>query len=95
MMAVVGARVGRRIYWTGVMGKGLGGGLSGIRVASNKVTLGGNAGGASIGTLGDGAGQSFWSAPAGAGHGVFGACAVGVFSVTLEKMCKSFWMAAS
>ena len=67
----------------------------GVRVARPMVTLSDNVGGVSVVTLGDGAGQSVWSAPAGAGHGVFGACAVGVFSVTLEKMCKSFWMAAS
>ena len=57
--------------------------------------LGGNAGGVSVGTLGDGAGQSVWSAPAGAGRGVFGAFAVGVFSVMLEKMRESGWMAAN
>ena len=66
-----------------------------VRVAGTMVTLGDNAGGVSVGTLGDGAGQSVWSAPAGAGRGVFGACAVGGFSVTLEKMRESVWMAAN
>ena len=92
-MACVDAGVVRRIHWTGVMGTGLGGGLSGIRVVGNMVTLGGNAGGVSVGTLGDGAGQSVWSVPAGAGRGAFGAGAVGGFSVTLEKMGESVWMA--
>ena len=85
-MAGVGAGVVRRIHWTGVMGKGLGGGLSGVRVAGTIFTLGVNAGGVSVGTSGDGAGKSVWSAPAGAGRGVFGVTAVGGFSVTLEKM---------
>ena len=47
----------------------------------------------SVGTLGDGVGQSIWSAPAGAGRGVFGACAVGGFSVTLDNMREIVWMA--
>ena len=94
-MAGVGAGVGRRIHWTGVIGTGLGGGLLGIRVEGTMVTLGDNAGGVSVGTLGYGPGQSIWSAPAGAVRGVFGACDVGEFSVTLEKMHKSVWMAAN
>ena len=57
------------------------------------VTLGDNAGGVSDGTLRDGAGQSVWSVPVGAGHSVLGACAVGGFSVTLEKIRESVWMA--
>ena len=77
MMAGVGVGVGRRINWTGVMGTGLGGRLSGVRVAGTMVTLSDNAGGVSVGTLVDGAGQSIWSAPEGAGRGVFGACSVG------------------
>ena len=92
-MTGVGAGVGRRIRWTGVRGTGLGGVLSGIRVAGTMVTIGGNAGGVSVGTLGDGAGQSVWSAPVGVGRGVFGAGDVGGFSVTLEKMRKSVCMA--
>ena len=83
MMAGVGDGVGRHTLWTGVMVTVLGGGFSGIRVAGTMVTLGDNAGGVSVGTLRDGAGQSVWSAPTGAGRGVFGACAVGRFSVTL------------
>ena len=94
-MAGVGVGVGRRIHWTGVMGTGLGTRLSGVRVAGTMVTLGDNAGGVSVGTLGDGAGQSVWSAPVGAGCGVFGACSVRGFSVMLEKMRKSVWMAAN
>ena len=80
-MAYVG--VGCCIKWAGVMGTGLGGGFSCDRFAGTMVTLGVNAGGVSVGTLRDGAGQSVWSAPTGAGRGVFGACAVGRFSVTL------------
>ena len=94
-MAGVGVGVGHRIQWTGVVGIGLGGEFSGVRVAGTMVLLGANAGEVSVGTLRDGAGQSVWSAPAGAGRGVFGVTAVGEFSVTLEKMRESFWMAAS
>ena len=94
-MAGVGVGVGRCIHWTGVMGIGLGGGLSDVRVAGTMVTLGVNAGGVIVGTLGDGAGQSDWSAHAGAGRGVFGLTDVWGFSVTLEKMSESVWMAAN
>ena len=94
-MAGVGAGVGLRVQWTGVMGTGLGGGLLDVRVAGTMVTLGDNAGGVSVGTLGYGPGQSIWSAPAGAVRGVFGACDVGEFSVTLEKMGESVWMVAN
>ena len=59
------------------------------------VTLGVNSGGVSVGTLGDGAGQSGWSAPAGASCGVFGVTAVGGFSVTFEKMRESVCMVAN
>ena len=69
--------------------------MSGVRVAGTMVTLGVNAGGVSVGTLGYGAGKYVWSAPAGAGHGVFGVTAVRRFSVTLEKMRESVWMAAN
>ena len=75
------------------MGKGLGGGFSCVRFAGTMVTLGVNAGGVSVGTLGDGTGQSVWSAPAGASSGVFEETDVGGFSVTFEKMCESFCMA--
>ena len=91
-MAGVGVGVSHRIHWTGVMGTGLGGRVSGVRFTGTMVTLGDNAGGVSVGTLGDGAGQSVWSAPAGAGRSVFGAFAVWGFSVTLEKMRESVWM---
>ena len=94
-MAGVGARVGLRVHWTGVMGTGLGGGLSVIWVAGTMVTLSDNAGGVSIGNLGDGAGYSVWSAPAGAGRSAFGVGAVEGLSVTLEKMRESVWMAAN
>ena len=83
MMAGVVVGVGHRIHWTLLMGTGLGGGLLGVRVAGTMVTLGDNAGGVSAGTLGDGAGQSVWSAPPGAGRVVFGVTAVGGFSATL------------
>ena len=92
MMAGVGAGVGLCLHWTGVMGTSLSGGLSGIWVAGTMVTLGYDAGGVSFGTLGDGAGQSVWSAPAGAGRSVFWALSVGGFYVTLEKMRESVWM---
>ena len=64
MVAGVGVGVSLRVHWTGETGKGLGRGFSGVRVAGNMVTLSENAGGVSVGTLGDGAGQSLWSAPA-------------------------------
>ena len=86
MMAGVGSGVGLCVHWTGVMGTGLGGGLSGFWVTGTMVTLGGNAGGVSIGTLRDGTGQSVWSSPAGAGPSAFGVGAVGVLSVTLKNM---------
>ena len=95
MMAGVGVGVGRRIHWIGVMGTGLGRRFSGVRFAGTMVTLGGNAGGVSVGTLRDGAGKSVWSAPSGASRSVFGACAVGGLSVTLEKMRESVLMAAN
>ena len=57
------------------------------------VTLGVNADEVSVGTLGDGAGQLVWSAPAGESCGVFGVPAAGGFSVTFEKMRESFCMA--
>ena len=94
-MAGVGVGVGLRIHWTVVMSTGLGGGLSGVRVAGNMVTLGDNTVGVSVGTLGDGVGQYVWSAPSGAGRGVFGVTAVGGFSVTLKKIRESVWMAAN
>ena len=87
-MAGVGVGVGHRIHWTGVIGTGLGGRFSGVRVAGTMVTLGDNAGWVSVGTLGYGAGKSIWSAPVGAGCGVFGVTAVGVLLVTSEKMRK-------
>ena len=95
MMAGVGVGVGCRIHWAGVMGTGLGGGLSCVRFAVTMVTLSVNAGGVSVGTLRDGAGQSVWSAPAGASCGVFGVTAAGEFSLTFDKMRESFCMAAN
>ena len=95
MIAGVGVGVGCRIHWAGVMGTGLGGELSCVRFAGNMVTLGGNAGGVSVSTLRDGAGQSVWSAPAGASRSAFGVTAVGGFSVTFEKMRESVCMAAN
>ena len=64
------------------MGTGLGGVLLYVMFADTMVPLGGNAGGVIVGTLGDGAGQSVWSAPAGASCGVFWVTAVGRFPVT-------------
>ena len=58
------------------MGTGLVRGFLGVRVAGTIVILGVNAGGVRVGSLRDGAGQSIWSAPAGAGCGVFGVTAV-------------------
>ena len=95
MMEGVGAGFSLRVHWTGVMGTGLGGRFSGVRFAGTMVTLGGNAGGVSVGTLGDVAGQSVWSTPAGAGCIAFGLGAVGGLSVTLEKMQESVWMTAN
>ena len=63
---MAGVRVGCRIHWAGVMGTSLGGGLSCVTFAGTMVTLGVNAGGVSVGTLGDGAVQLVWSVPAGA-----------------------------
>ena len=50
MMSGVGVGISRCIHWTGVMGTGFGGGLSGVRVAGTMVTLGDNAGGVSVST---------------------------------------------
>ena len=75
-----------------MMGTGLGGGLSCIWVAGNRVTLGDNSGGVSVGTLRDCAGQSVWSAPVGASRSIFGVKAVGRFSVTFEKLSESVCM---
>ena len=95
MMAGVGVEVGCHIHWYGVMGTGLGGGLSCVTFAGTMVTLGVNAGGMSVGNLGDGEGQSVWGAPAGASCGVFEVTAVGGFSVTFEKIRESVFMAAN
>ena len=73
----------------------LGGGLLGIWVAGTMVTLGGNVGGVSFGTLGEGAGKSVLSTPAGKGRGAFRVGAVGGLAVTLEKMRESVWMASN
>ena len=75
------------------METGLGGGLLCVRFAGTMFTLGVNAGGVSVGTLGDGAGQSVWSAPAGESRGVFGVTAVGGFTVAFDKMHESVCMA--
>ena len=94
-MTGVGAGVGFLLNWTGVMARGLGGGLSGIWVAGTMVTLGGNAGEVSFGTLGEGMGQSVWSTPAGEVCGALMVGAVGGLIVTMEKMRESIWMAAN
>ena len=95
MLADVGAGVGLLVHWTGVMATCLGEVLSGIWVAGIMVTLGGNLGGVRFGTLGEGAGQSVWSTPAGEGRGAFRLGAVEGLVVTLEKMQESVWMAAN
>ena len=92
MMAGVSVGVGCCIHWAGVMGTGLGGGLLCVKFAGTMVTLGGNERGVSVGTLGDGAGQSVWSAPAGASCGVFGVTSVRGLSVTFEKIRESVCM---
>ena len=94
-MAGVGVGFGCRIHWAGVMVTGLGGGFSCVRFAGTLVTLGGNAIGLIVGTLGDGAGQSVWSVPAGVSCGVFEVTAVGVLSVNFEKMYESVCKAAN
>ena len=62
---------------TGLMEKGLGGGLLGMCAAGIIGTLGGNTVGVSLGTLGEGAGQSGWNTTAGEGRGALRAGAVG------------------
>ena len=94
-MAGVGVGASCRIIWSEVMGTGLGGGLSCVRFEGTMVNISGNGGEVSVGTLGDGAGQSVWSLPVGASRGVFGVTAVGGVSVTFEKMRKSVCMAAN
>ena len=95
MMAGVGAGVGLLVHWTGVMAIVLGGGLSGIWVAGTMVTLDGNVGEVSFGTLGEGAGQSVWITPAGEGRGAFRRGDVDRLAVTSEKMRESVWMSAN
>ena len=93
MMAGVGAGVGLLLHWTGVMATSLSGGFSGIWVAGTMVSLGGNVGGVSFVTLGEGAGQSVSITPAGEGRGAFRVGDVGGLSVTFEKIRESVWMA--
>ena len=66
----------------GVVDTGWGGRLSVIFAAGTMVTLGGNAVGVSLVTLGEGSGQSGWKKTAGAGRGAIGAGAVGGLAVT-------------
>ena len=94
-MAGVHVGVGCRIHWAGVMGTGLGGGLSFVRFSSTMVTLGVNVGGVSVGTLRDGTGKSVFSTPAGASRGVLGVTSVGGFSVTFVKERESVCMAVN
>ena len=54
-----------------------------------------NAVGVSLGTLGEGTGQSGWKAREGARRGAMGAGAVGGIAVTLKKIWESVWMAAN
>ena len=94
-MAGVGVGDGFRILWAEVMGTCWGGGLSCVGFAGTMVTLGGNVGGVSVGTLVDGAVQSVWSAPVVASRCVLGVTSIGGFSVTFEKLRKSVCMAAN
>ena len=71
------------------------GGLSGVSDEGTVVTLGGSAVGGSLGTLGEGAGQSGWKATGGAGHGAMEAGDVGGIAVKLEKIRESVWMATN
>ena len=92
MMAGVGVGAGCCILWAEVMGSGWCGGLLCIGFSGTMVILGGDASGVRVGTLGDGAGQSVWSAPVGASRSIFGVKAVGRFSVTFEKLSESVCM---
>ena len=80
---------------TGVEDTGLGGGLPGVTTEGKFFTLVESAVGGSLGTFGEGAGKSGWTATGGAGRGSTGAGAVGGMAVTLEKMRVSAWMAAN
>ena len=97
MMAGVCAGVGPLFLHvrTGVMDTGLGWGLSGMCAVGILVTLGGNAVGVSLGTLGEGAGQSGWKTTAGECRVALRAGAVRGLEVTLEKIWESVWMAAN
>ena len=77
MMAGVDVAVSFCIHWADLVGTVLGWGLLCVRFSGTMVTLGVNAGGVSVGTLGDGAGQSVWSAPVGASRGGLGVTDVG------------------
>ena len=94
-MECVGDGTGLLVHWTGVTATGLGGGLSGMLVAGKMVTLGVNSDGVSFGTLGEGAGQSIWSTPAGEGRCAIGIGAVGGLAVRVKKMRESVWIAAN
>ena len=97
MMAGLGAGDGPLVHGaaqTGAGDTGWGGGvLSGVTTEGTIFTLGGSAVGGSLGTLGEGAGRSGWTATGGAGHGAMGAGAIGGMAVTLEKILESVWMA--
>ena len=80
---------------TGAVDTGWGRGLLGIFAVGKMFTLGGNAVGVSLGTLGEGAGQSGWKTTAGEARGALGAAAVGGLAVTLEKMRESVWIVAN
>ena len=77
------------------MDTGLGGELLFMCAAGVLGTLGGNAVGVSLGTLGEGVGQSGWNTTAGEVCDALRAGAVGVLAVTLEKIRESVWMAAN
>ena len=92
MMAGLDAGDGPFVHgaaWTGAVDTGWGRGLLGIFAVGKMFTLGGNAVGVSLVTLGEGEGQSGWKTTSGAGRGAMGAGAIGGLAVTLEKMQES------
>ena len=80
---------------TGALDTGWSQGLLGVNTGGKTVTLGESAVGGRLGTLGEGAGKSGWTASGGTGRDAMGAGAVRGMAVTLEKNLKSAWMAAN
>ena len=95
-MAGISAGDGAFVHGAGKTGAGDTGwlgGLSGVNTEGKIVTLGEIAVGGRLGTFGEGAGKSGWTATGGAGRGAMGAGYVG--GMTLEKMRESDWMAVN